>query len=231
MMPFMRLAGGASLREAPVILSETMIFPYLRGLVFCARLTNDGGWQALNDAYRRPPLSTEQILHPENTWPSPTRRRSWTSARSMRAQTGREAGAQRRRRDAARRAAPGGTAASRPRPAGTATATPSSRGPTAAWASSGSRRGTATPTPRSSPTATGPSSASKVAAGPDKPEPRADGGEPVRRGPCYIVERRGADVVVLEGFPPDLTDRLLQTAFKARKTEMTHNTPAKVESK
>jgi hypothetical protein len=37
----------ASLREAPVILSETMIFPYLRGLVFCARLTNDGGWSEL----------------------------------------------------------------------------------------------------------------------------------------------------------------------------------------
>ncbi len=35
-MPFMPLAGGASLRKAPVILSESMIFPYLRGLVFCA---------------------------------------------------------------------------------------------------------------------------------------------------------------------------------------------------
>src|SRR5262249_43541499 len=35
------------------------------GMVFCARLTNDGGWDALNEAYRRPPLSTEQVLHPE----------------------------------------------------------------------------------------------------------------------------------------------------------------------
>jgi hypothetical protein len=65
MIPFMPLAGGKSLREAPPILSETMIFPYLRGMVFCARLTNDGGWQALDDAYRNPPQSTEQILHPE----------------------------------------------------------------------------------------------------------------------------------------------------------------------
>ena len=65
MIPLMPMAGGASLREAPVILSETMIFPYLRGLVFCARLTNDGGWKALDEAYREPPLSTEQILHPE----------------------------------------------------------------------------------------------------------------------------------------------------------------------
>ena len=65
MMPFMSFAGGKSLREAPVILSESMIFPYFRGLVFCARLTNEGGWDALNRAYKHPPLSTEQILHPE----------------------------------------------------------------------------------------------------------------------------------------------------------------------
>src|SRR4051812_13730269 len=45
--PFISLGGGASLREAPVILSETMIFPYFRGMVFCARLTNDGGWKAI----------------------------------------------------------------------------------------------------------------------------------------------------------------------------------------
>ena len=42
-----------------------MIFPYLRGMVFCAKLTNDGGWKAIDEAYRNPPLSTEQILHPE----------------------------------------------------------------------------------------------------------------------------------------------------------------------
>ena len=65
MMPFMSMAGGASLREAPVILSESLIFPYLRGMVFCARLTNEGGWKALNEAYEDPPQSTEQILHPE----------------------------------------------------------------------------------------------------------------------------------------------------------------------
>src|SRR6185312_5802699 len=71
--PLMPLAGGSSLREAPVILSETMIFPYLRGLVFCARLTNDGGWKAIDDAYRHPPLSTEQILHPEKYRAEPDR--------------------------------------------------------------------------------------------------------------------------------------------------------------
>ena len=65
MMPFMSFAGGASLREAPVILSESLIFPYLRGMVFCASLTNKGGWKALDDAYKNPPQSTEQVIHPE----------------------------------------------------------------------------------------------------------------------------------------------------------------------
>jgi hypothetical protein len=65
LIPLMPMFGGAALREAPVILSETMIFPYLRGMVFCARLANDDGWKGLDEAYRRPPQSTEQIIHPE----------------------------------------------------------------------------------------------------------------------------------------------------------------------
>lgn len=65
MTPLLPMTSGKSLREAPAILAESMIFPYLRGMVFCAKLTNDGGWDALNAAYKRPPLSTEQILHPE----------------------------------------------------------------------------------------------------------------------------------------------------------------------
>lgn len=59
------LASGPALREAPPILKETLTFPYMNGMVFCARLTSDRGWDALNDAYRDPPLSTEQIIHPE----------------------------------------------------------------------------------------------------------------------------------------------------------------------
>ena len=65
LIPFMPMAGGKALREAPVILSESMIFPYLRGMVFCAKLANHGGWEAVSDAYKRPPLSTEQVLHPD----------------------------------------------------------------------------------------------------------------------------------------------------------------------
>ncbi len=70
MAPLLRVAGGSSMRSAPPIIGETMLFPYLRGLVFCAHLTNDKGWSALDAAYANPPLSTEQILHPEKYGPN-----------------------------------------------------------------------------------------------------------------------------------------------------------------
>ena len=64
--PFMPVMGaGKTLRDAPPIISESMIFPYFKGMVFCAKLANQGGWAAIDDVYRNPPLSTEQILHPE----------------------------------------------------------------------------------------------------------------------------------------------------------------------
>jgi hypothetical protein len=62
-LPFM--GGGATLRKAPPIISESMIFPYFRGMVFCLKLANEGGWTAIDRIYRNPPLSTEQVLHPE----------------------------------------------------------------------------------------------------------------------------------------------------------------------
>ena len=61
--PMMTRSGGATLREAPPILAETLIFPYMRGLIFCMKLTNEGGWDAIDAAYKEPPLSTEQVLH------------------------------------------------------------------------------------------------------------------------------------------------------------------------
>ena len=65
MLPFMSMSGGQALREAPPILSDSLIFPYFRGMVFCAKLANDGGWKSVDAAYRSPPQSTEQIIHPE----------------------------------------------------------------------------------------------------------------------------------------------------------------------
>jgi len=62
-LPF--LGGGKTIRNVPPIISESMTFPYFKGMVFCAKLANKGGWAAIDEVYHHPPLSTEQILHPE----------------------------------------------------------------------------------------------------------------------------------------------------------------------
>ena len=42
--PFMPvMGGGKALRDAPPIISESMIFPYFKGMIFCAKLANAGG--------------------------------------------------------------------------------------------------------------------------------------------------------------------------------------------
>jgi hypothetical protein len=51
--------------SAPAILSETLIFPYLHGQEFVQALYDNGGWDAVNEAFGNPPTTTEQILHPE----------------------------------------------------------------------------------------------------------------------------------------------------------------------
>jgi hypothetical protein len=50
---------------APPVIRESMLFPYQEGLRFVRTLYTRGGWKAVNRAYRDPPKSTEQLLHPE----------------------------------------------------------------------------------------------------------------------------------------------------------------------
>ena len=56
---------GPVLESAPDFLREDFIFPYIYGQSFVEYIYNNGGWNAVNNAYRDLPLSTEQILHPE----------------------------------------------------------------------------------------------------------------------------------------------------------------------
>lgn len=49
----------------PAFLQEDLIFPYVKGLEFVTYLFEKGGYAAIDDAYLNPPVSTEQILHPE----------------------------------------------------------------------------------------------------------------------------------------------------------------------
>ena len=51
--------------SAPRYLRETLLFPYLRGQEFCQALYQSGGWDVLTEAFRHPPESTGEILHPE----------------------------------------------------------------------------------------------------------------------------------------------------------------------
>lgn len=49
----------------PAILEEELLTPYLAGAIFVDALRAKGGWQAINEAFANPPVSMEQIFHPE----------------------------------------------------------------------------------------------------------------------------------------------------------------------
>lgn len=51
--------------SAPQYMQQDFLFPYSQGYAFVEGLYNDGGWQAVDGAFADPPVSTEQILHPE----------------------------------------------------------------------------------------------------------------------------------------------------------------------
>jgi hypothetical protein len=53
------------LNSAPDALNADFTFPYSQGLEFVQSLFDQGGWQAVDKAFLNPPVSTEQILHPE----------------------------------------------------------------------------------------------------------------------------------------------------------------------
>jgi hypothetical protein len=55
----------AILQKMPPILRESLMFPYEDGLELVIGLYGQGGWDAVNAAFLKPPVSTEQVLHPE----------------------------------------------------------------------------------------------------------------------------------------------------------------------
>ncbi len=59
------LVRGEKLDDAPAILRVTLVAPYLQGLQFVAAVQGRGGWPAVNNAHRRPPATSEQVLHPD----------------------------------------------------------------------------------------------------------------------------------------------------------------------
>jgi hypothetical protein len=53
------------LDSAPDYIQAELTFPYLAGLSFVRTLYLEGDWAAVDTAFLNPPLSTEQIMHPE----------------------------------------------------------------------------------------------------------------------------------------------------------------------
>jgi len=51
------------LAAAPRAVRETLLFPYVAGLRMCVARLQAGGWSAIDDLLRRPPESTEQVMH------------------------------------------------------------------------------------------------------------------------------------------------------------------------
>ena len=55
----------AKFQAAPPFLQQLLLFPYQEGTEFMMGVFAAGGMDALNDAFRHPPVSSQQILHPE----------------------------------------------------------------------------------------------------------------------------------------------------------------------
>lgn len=61
------VAGGVETRaldSAPFVVRQLFLFPFTFGADFVVGLQRAGGWEGVNGAYERPPLSTTEVLHP-----------------------------------------------------------------------------------------------------------------------------------------------------------------------
>lgn len=216
--PFLTMMGGGkSLKSAPPIISETMIFPYLRGMIFCAKLANTGGWKSVDQAYRNPPVSTEQIIHPEKylTRPDPPTiidlgelkpgelwkelGRNVLGELQTSVMLGRQGAKAAAGWDGDRYAV--------------------FEGPNqklglvwfSVWDSGDEAREFAQAYARYQ--------TRRMGKGGFQPENIPDSLWRCQDNVCQVVERRGADVAVIEGFPPAITTGLLEAVFRAKKTE------------
>jgi hypothetical protein len=52
-------------RDVPSILKRSIVAPYTDGISFTHALRREGEWARVDEAWRKPPETTEQLLHPE----------------------------------------------------------------------------------------------------------------------------------------------------------------------
>jgi len=58
------LSKTPKLQQAPQFLKDALTFPYFAGLTFSASLLKLAGWNGVSAVFAKPPLSTQQIMHP-----------------------------------------------------------------------------------------------------------------------------------------------------------------------
>ena len=58
-------AQTQALEDAPPYFASQLMFPYTEGLGFVCTLEADGGWPAVDDAYKNAPTTTAQIMFPD----------------------------------------------------------------------------------------------------------------------------------------------------------------------
>ncbi|MFH0902720.1 MAG: hypothetical protein V2A73_18975 [Pseudomonadota bacterium] len=56
---------SGDLAKVPLFIRESMLFPYLAGLGLVASLRTRHPWSEVDKLFREPPLSTEQVIHPQ----------------------------------------------------------------------------------------------------------------------------------------------------------------------
>jgi hypothetical protein len=56
-------AASAGPKTTPSIMQRSLVAPYATGLRFVNALRRKGGWDAVNEAWKAPPTTSEQILH------------------------------------------------------------------------------------------------------------------------------------------------------------------------
>jgi len=58
------LSKTPKLQQAPEFLKDALTFPYFAGLTFSVAVLKPAGWNGLSAVFAKPPLSTQQIMHP-----------------------------------------------------------------------------------------------------------------------------------------------------------------------
>ena len=58
------MSNTPTLEKAPPFLRDALIFPYITGMSFTAEVLKPSGWPALSGMFAKPPVSTQQVMHP-----------------------------------------------------------------------------------------------------------------------------------------------------------------------